>query len=221
MSEHITRNELNRYFEIVLSKDQSEDDLEFINEIDAHVAECDDCFAEMQAMRLLIQGFSSDASLANALMKSEFPEPLYKPAFDIKKAFAGVKAVKGVLAGKLQILADTLSDKMNAVFIPSTPALAAARGEKQVDIDESSLNNLLHSDMEIPLDGGRKVTLRCRKAKNLDNIRLFVYSNFEVDFVLTAGENVVEPVKKEYDPTARENIWMFDIEGDSFELRVK
>ena len=219
MSEHITRSELKRYFEIIFSKNKTDDDLDFVNEIDAHVAECDDCFAQMQSMRTLVQGFSSDASLAKALINSEFPEPLYKPAFDIKKAFAGIKVVKADLAGKIQLLADTLSDKMNAVFVPYGPALATARSEKQVDIDESSLNNLLYSDMEIPLDDGRKITLRCRH-KN-DKIRLFVYSNFEVEFVLTEGINEVEPIKKEYDSAIGENVWIFDISGDSFELKVK
>ena len=219
MSEHITKSEISRYFEIVFSKDKNDDDLEFINEIDAHAAECDECFQKMQAMRTLIQGFSSDASLAGALINSEFPETLYKPVFNVKKAFAGIKVVKANLAGKIQLLADTLSDKMNAVFVPYGPALAAARGEKQVNIDESSLNNLLYSDMEIPLDGGRKITLRCRNTNN--KVLLFVYSNFEVDFCLTEGTTVVEPIKKEYDSAVGENVWMFDITGDSFELKVK
>lgn len=221
MNEHLTHYELNRYFGVILSKNKSDDDMEFINEIDAHVAECNDCFGKMKAMRLMIQGFSSEVSLANALIDSEFPEPLYKPAFDIKKAFAGIKMVKGVLSGKIQILADTMSDKMNAVFVPRSPAFAAARGEKQVNIDESSLNNLLYCDMEIPLDDGRKITLRCRNTGNSDRIRLFVYSNFEVDFILTEGTTVVEPAQKEYDSVAGENVWMFNITGDSFELNVE
>lgn len=221
MPEHMTRAERDRYFAIICSENQSEAELEFVNEIDAHVAECDDCFAEMQAMRLLIRGFSSDASLANALLRSELPEPLYKPAFDIRRAFAGVKMVKGVWAGRIQILADTLSDKMNAVFVPGSPAFAAARGENQADFDERALNDLLRSDMEIPLDDGRKVTLRCRAASRSDQIRLFVSGNFEADFVLTAGAETVEPVKKEYDPAAQETVWMFETDRDAFELRVK
>ena len=219
MSEHITRSELKRYFEIIFSKNRTDDDLDFINEIDAHVAECDDCFEKMQEIRILVQGFSSDLSLAKALINSEFPEPLYKPAFDIKKAFAGVKAVKVDLAGKIQFLADTLSDELNAVFVPHGVALAAARGEEQVNVDESSLNDLLHADMEIPLDDGRNITLRCRNAG--DKVRLFVYSNFEVEFSLTDGESQLEPIKKEYDSAAGENVWVFEISGDSFELKVK
>lgn len=223
MSEHITSNEFKQYFEIMFSGTQGEDDADFVNEIDAHVAECDHCFEKMQTVRYLMQGFSSSPELANSLISAEFPATLAKPAFDIKKVFPGVKVVKAELAGKIQMLADTVSDRMNAVFVPYNSAIASARGEDGLEIgmDSNAINDLLYSAMEIPLGDGRKITLRCRNTGAANKTRLFVYSNFEVDFRLTSGGRVLEPMKSGYDRSANEYVRVYELDGDEFELTVE
>ena len=77
MTVHITRDELIRYFEIVFSENPTEDDSEFAEEIDAHVAECDECFSKMQMMRIMLQGFSSSQRRRMTLSTSTavLPEP--------------------------------------------------------------------------------------------------------------------------------------------------
>lgn len=223
MSEHITSNEFKQYFEIMLSGTQGEDDADFVNEIDAHIAGCDHCFEKMQTVRYLMQGFSSSPELANSLISAEFPETLARPAFDLKKVFPGVKVVKAELAGKIQMLADTVSDRMNAVFVPCHPMPAAARGEDGLEIgmDSNAINDLLYSAMEIPLGNGRKITLRCRNTGAANKTRLFVYSNFEVDFRLTSGGRVLEPTKSGYDRSANEYVRVYELDGDEFELTVE
>lgn len=221
MSEHITGDEFKQYFNILFSGAPDENDADFVNEIEAHAAECDHCFEKMQAIRLLMQGFSSDPDLAGTFVTAEFPETLTRPAFDIKKAFMGVKVVKAELAGKLQMLADTLSDKMQAVFVPCRPALAAARGEDGAGTDSGAVNDLLCSDMEFPLEAGRKITLRCRSMGQTNKIRLFVYSNFEVGFKLVSGGEILCPIKKDYDKAANEYVLVYEPDGDGFELTAE
>lgn len=222
MSEHITSNEFRQYFEIVLSGVPDEEDADFVNEIEAHVAGCQQCFEKMQTVRYLMQGFSSSPELADSLIGAEFPETLARPAFDIKKVFLGVRMVKAELAGKIQILADTVSDRMNAAFVPCNSTLASARGEDglEIDIDSNVMNDLLYSAMEFPLEGGRRITLRCRSTGSSDKIRLFVYSNFEVSFQLTSGERVLCPVRSDYDRLADEYVCVYELDGDGFELTV-
>lgn len=222
MSEHITGNEFRQYFGMVLSGAPSEDDAEFVDEIDAHVAGCQHCFEKMQTVRYLMQSFSSSPELADSLLGAEFPETLARPAFDIKKVFPGVKVAKAELAGKLQVLADTVSGRMHAVFAPCNPALASARGEDGpgIGMDRNAINDLLYSAMEVPLEEGRKITLRCRSMGSSDKIRLFVYSNFEVSFQLTSGERVLCPVKSDYDRLSDEYVCVYELDGDEFELTL-
>lgn len=221
MSDHMTGDELKQYFEIVLAGTPEEDDADFVNEVEAHAAECRDCFEKMQAVRLLLQGFSSSPDLAASFIDAEFPETLARPAFDIQKAFAGVKLVKAELEGKIRMLADTLSDKMNAAFTPFHPSLAAVRGGHDISIDGGTLNDLLYSDMAIPLEEGRKITLRCRNAGSSGQTRLYVYSNFEVDFVLAADEEILRPEKRDYDSAVNEYVWVYQLDGREFELTAR
>lgn len=221
MSEHITDNEFRQYFDILFSGTRNEDDADFVNDIDAHVAECDRCFEKMQAIRLLMQGFSSSPDLAADLVNMEFPETLARPAFSIQKAFAGVKVVKEELEGKIRMLADTLSDKMNVVFSPCHLPLADVRGDHEISIDDGTLNDLLYSDMEIPLEEGRKITLRCRNAGSSGQIRLYVYSNFEVNFILASGEDILRPEKRDFDRAVNEYVWVYKLDGQEFELTAR
>lgn len=227
MSEHITSNEFRQYFDILFSGTLDGDDADFVNDIDAHIAECGQCFEKKQAIRLLMQGFSSSPDLARSFMNAEFPETLAKPAFDIKKIFLGVKLKIEKMAaqrtgfgeGITQILADTVSGKMNAAFVPRRSMLAAARGDDETSIDASAINDLLCSDMEFPLEGGRKITLRCRNMGSSNEFQLFVYSNFEVDFKLTSDQKVLDPVEKDYDIATREYVLVYELyEGDEFLL---
>lgn len=221
MSDHITGDELKQYFEIVLAEAPNEDDADFVNEVETHAAECSYCFEKMQAARLLMQGFSSSPDLAASFIDAEFPESLARPAFDIQKVFAGVKVVKAELEGKIRMLADTLSDKMNVVFTPCHPSLAAVRGDHQISTDGGTLNDLLYSDMEIPLEEGRKITLRCRNTGTSGQTRLYVYSNFEVDFILASGENILRPEKRDYDKAVNEYVWVYELDGQEFELTAR
>lgn len=229
MSEHITSNEFRQYFDIMLSGTRNDDDADFVNDIDAHIAECDQCFEKMQAIRLLMQGFSSNPDLARSFLNTEFPETLAKPAFDIKKVFMGVKLkIEKTVARQrdfgekiTQILADTVSDKMNVTFVPRRSMLAAARGDDEIGIDVSAINNLLGSDMEFPLEGGRKITLRCRNMSFSNEIRLFVCSNFEVSFKLTSDGKVLAPMKNDYDRIANEYVRVYELDGDEFLLTVE
>lgn len=261
MSEHITSNEFRQYFDILLSGTRNEEDADFVNDIDAHIAECDQCFEKMQAIRLLMQGFSSSPDLARSFINMEFPETLAKPAFDIEKVFMGIKLKieKTVVAqrrdfekksiakinlreaeahyrketplleqlkpkcGKetIQILADTVSDIMNVTFVPRRSMLAAARGDDEIRIDGSAINDLLCSDMEIPLEEGRKITLRCRNMGSSGQIRLYVYSNFEVGFILASNEDILRPEKRDFDRVVNEYVWVYKLDGQEFELTAR
>lgn len=230
MSEHITSNEFRQYFDILLSGTLNEDDADFVNDIDAHIAECGRCYERMQAIRLLMQGFSSSSDLARSFINTEFTETLVKPAFDIKKIFLGVKLkIEKTVARRkdlekeiAQILADTVSDKMNATFVPHRSLLAAARGDDEIGFDGSAINDLLCSDMEFPLEGGRKITLRCRNVSFTNEIRLFVYSNFEVNFKLISDGRILDPAGKDHDIAANEYVLVYELDvGDEFLLTVE
>lgn len=219
MNEHITSNEFRQYFDILLSGTLNEDDADFMNDIDAHIAECDQCLERMQAIRLLMQGFSSSPDLARSFINTEFPETLTRPAFDIKKIFIGVrlkieKKVAEFEKRKTQVFADIVSDKMNATFVPQRSMLAAARGNGEIGIDGSAINDLLCSDMVFSLEGGRKITLRCENMLFTDGIRLFIYSNFEVNFKLTFNGNIYFPVKKDHDIATNEYVLVYALDGD-------
>lgn len=238
MSEHITNNEFRQYFDILLSGTLDEDDADFVNDIDAHLAECDQCFEKMQAIRLLMQGFSSNRNLAKTFINTEFPETLARPAFDIKTVFMGVKLniKKTVVQGNpflsrleskcgeeiTQILADTVSDKMNAIFVPHRNVLAAVRGDDEIGIDGSAINDLLCSDMEFLLEGGRKITIRCRNQSFTNKNRLYIYSNFEINFKLASDGKVLEPAEKDHDIVTNEYILVYEFDdGDEFLLTVE
>lgn len=220
MSDHITDSEWKRYFDIAHAGMIQEEDADFMEEIDAHVVECDQCFEKIQAMRLLLHGASSSPELAEAFIQAEFPEILSKPAFDIRKAFVGVRMVKERIGGGVQILADTLSGALNARFLSGNPALAAVRGNQEAGEEDGALNDLLHSDMELPLADGRRITLRCRSIASAGDIRLFVYSNFAVEFTLYSDGEILCPVSEDYDKAAGEYVRIYELGGSVFELTV-
>ncbi len=217
MSEHITGDEMKRYFDIICAGTAQAADADFVEEVDAHVAECDGCFEKMRAARLLLQGFSSGRDLAEAFLRAEFPEPFNRPAFDIRRAFGGIKLAKAELAGKLQMLADTLSPRMDARFFPCTPALAAVRGAGDGG-GEGALNDLLRSEMALPLAEGRRITLRCREAGASGSVRLFVYSNFDAEFTLYADGGILQPERSGYDRAAGEYVCVYGLDGSEFTL---
>lgn len=221
MSEHITGNEFKQYFAILLAGTPNEDDADFINDIQAHVVKCDCCSEKMRAVRLLLQGFSSDPDLAEELVNIEFPETMAKPAFNLQKVFAGVRLAKIGLAGEIRMLADTLSDRINAAFIPNRFSLGAVRGDGEPDLESDTLNDLLCSDMEITLEDGRRIVLRCRRAGASGQIRLFVYSNFKADFLLASGGEILSPLIDSYDRAANEYVRLYELDGEVFELTAR
>lgn len=221
MSEHVTGTEWKQYFEIMQAGTPNEEEADFVNDIEAHVVECDLCNEKVQAIRYLMDGFSSNPDLAASLISAEFPETLAKPAFNLQKAFAGVKMVKAAWEGKVRVLADTLSDKVNVIFSPGSPSLAAARGDQEADTEGGALNDLLYSDMEVPLEEGRKITLKCRNVDPASHTRLYVYSNFKADFLLVSDEGVLSPVKNDHDKAANEYVWVYELDGQEFELTAR
>lgn len=218
MNEHITDKELRQYFEIILSGMPEEGDADFADEIEAHAAGCGFCSERMQTVRFLMEGFSSNPHLAEALIHAEFPETLVRPAFDVRKAFPGIKVIKADLAGKIRMLADTLSDRLNVTFTPCPATVRGGNGEEDGGV---ALNDLLCSDMEIPLEEGRRIALRCRNAGPSDRIRLYVSSNFEADFLLASGGGVPCPAKTAYDEITREIIRIYELDGEEFTLTIR
>lgn len=220
MSKHITGSELKQYFDIIYGGDIQEDDADFVDEIDAHAAGCEYCFERMQAVRVLMRSASSGPDMTEAFMQAEFPEPLSRPSFDIRKAFAGIRFVKEKLEGRVHILADTLSGMMDARFLSGASALSAVRGVQDADGGDGALNDLLRSDMELPLADGRKIVLRCRVGDSQENIRLFVCSNFEAEFMLCSEGEILCPVREDYDKVAGEYVRVYELDGSIFELTV-
>lgn len=220
MSEHITTEELKKYYNIFCAGEMWEEDAGFVDEIDAHAAECEQCFERMEAVRLLMRGFSSDPELAGEFLRMEFPQPLGKAPFDIRKVFVGIRIVREEAGGRIQMLADTLSDRMNAVFSPYSPALAASRGNQDEPVG-GALNDLLRSDMALPLAEGRQITLKCRKIGNSDQIRLFIYSNFDADFTLHSDGKNNSPARKEFDQETGEYVWVYELDGGMFALTAE
>lgn len=220
MSKHITGDEMKQYFDIICAKSPEGEYADFVDEIDSHVAECDCCFEKMRAVRLLRQGFSAQPDLAAAFVRAEFPESLAHPPFDIAKVFQGVRLVRAELEGRIQMLADTLSGRMNAAFSSCGPVFAAARGAQDCSADDGAVNDLMRSDMEFALSGGRRITLRCRNTGGPEAVRLLVCSNFMAEFLLTSDGTEIRPLQRDYDAAAEEYVWVYELDGGEFILRA-
>ena len=211
MNKHLTDNEMKKYLSLVTMSNCDIESQDFIDEVDAHVSVCSECYENLQNMRMLLYAFASNPSAAEKFSQD------FSAVNEVKKS--ALFAIKIKVVNKMRVLADTLSDILDASFVPMQPAMAARGGS--FDDNNIEINNIMNNAMIISLEDGHKASVCCRDVNNNGSITLFVYCSENLEFKLTSNGKTIPLLEKKYDELIGEYICTYSVDDGSFELSVR
>lgn len=214
MSEHISNKELARYIKLIANIGEEYDsNIDFINEIDSHIAECPECFEMVQTARLLTVGIVSDKQFVS----------VYENSTETKKAsvkngvILSINLLKDKISGNIRALAESVDKALNIAFVPSKVSLAGARGDGEVA--DMVANDLLNSNVELLLNG-KKIVARCEKVPDSEELLLYIYLNDDLQINVCVNGQKLSPIRKDYDSVLNEHIKVYKLIGNNITLEI-
>ena len=216
MSEHFSNDEILRCITLLISgKEMSESDKAFISEIDAHAAECPECFDKMQAARLLTVGFLRERSASRRQSDIGSQADIDNSTVDISLLMS-ILVLRDMATGGLSVIADCNCDTTDVNY--TAVGSAAVRDADSSDTHGGS-RDLLHAVLEMRADDA-SVTVRCECMTDTGDILLYVYSGSERRLKLLCGGRTIRPEREDYDPLLKEHITVYRLNPDAAAFRL-
>ncbi len=191
---HISRDELKKYFELKASK--YAENADFIDEIDAHLSECDDCFREFKAVQALWFGFNSSPDAAHKFVSN-------------KNTFLKIKIA---VDNMIRVISAQIDGIANLRYTPNSAV--AVRGENKSPTNKT---DLLYNDLIITDDCDKNIRIYCRQGSNGGFI-LNITSDKKTEFNLTKDGDLILPKYEKFDDVLGEFITSFELENGDFDL---
>ena len=193
--------------------EEYDSNIDFINEIDSHIAECSECFEMVQTARLLTVGIVSDKQLVSVY------ENTVKTETDPVKngVIFSINFLKDKITGNIQALVESVDKMLNIAFVPNKVSLVGARGDS--DVADIISNDLLQSKVELLLNG-KKIVARCEKLSDSEEVLLYLYSGEDFPIKVSAEGHEISPVQNNYDSALEEHIKVYKLSGNDITLEI-
>lgn len=214
MSEHISKKELFRYITLISKKDKDyNSDIDFINEIEAHIAECPDCFNKVEMARLLTVGMLSDKDVLTSYKKTDSNNKQLNNSVVI----LNIDLIRNTISGRYNALATVTNESTEFLLVPNLSPTVSTRGD---DIaEEFAANDLVASNIELKYDN-KKIIVRCEDISEKSEVLLYIYSAEDVDLKLYCDNKELFLLRKNYDSTVNEYIWVYKVSEGKITLEL-
>lgn len=214
MSEHISKKELFRYITLISKKDKDyNSNIDFINEIEAHTAECPDCFNKVEMARLLTVGMLSDKDVLTSYKKTDSNNKQLNNSVVI----LNIDLIRNTISGRYNALATVTNESTEFLLVPNLSPTVSTRGD---DIaEEFAANDLVASNIELKYDN-KKIIVRCEDISEKSEVLLYIYSAEDVDLKLYCDNKELFLLRKNYDSTVNEYIWVYKVSEGRITLEL-
>lgn len=194
----ITKSEMERYF-MAITGEPSVEDQDFVQEIEAHAAECDECFERLEAFRLLYFGFAFNPAAVARIVTSNQSQSVFA-----KLIIASVNGIKQI--------SDVISKNIHAVDISGSGALAFGTRAAD-DTSFSTANKGFSTD-----DGGIIVKLESNPFTGEQ--MLFIYSKNDIPITVRCNDKTVKCSGKLYDDIMEQYVFTYPLDDGEYDISI-